>query len=214
MPLIAVFSDVHSNTGDLERALTYLQTRDVQAYLQLGDLGVESLRLLHGLPIRHCFGNWEVSTFPGIPQHHQAEIAAWPAQITSTDWIAAHATPAFPAECVDLQSTRRYMTQHRPGWMQLFPSLLLDENAIWSAFAALEEQGRLIAFHGHTHVQIVQRFSSDNRLLRLSGNHVDLPSGSRTLVGVGSVGSPRDGNQPRCVLFDTVANQVELIVIQ
>ena len=41
MPIIAIFSDVHSNTRDLERTLTYLETRTVQAYLQLGDLGVE-----------------------------------------------------------------------------------------------------------------------------------------------------------------------------
>ena len=105
------------------------------------------------------------------------------------------------------------MNSHRPRWMQLFPSLLHDEQAIWSAIAELDAQDRLVAFHGHTHVQAVQRFGVDNRLRRLTDTLVTLPPGTRTLVGVGSLGAPRDGNAPRCVLYSIETNEVELVAV-
>lgn len=60
MSLLAIFSDVHGNAHNLEYALTYLQTRGVDAYLQLGDLGVEPLPLLDDLPVQHTFGNLDL----------------------------------------------------------------------------------------------------------------------------------------------------------
>lgn len=213
MSLLAIFSDVHGNVHHLERALSYLQSCGVDGYLQLGDLGVEPLALLDDLPVQHVFGNWEVSGLTHFPPERQLEVVAWPAHYSGKTWIAAHATPAFPAQCSDLAATRRYMAEHRPRWLQLFPSLLHDENAIWAAIAALEEQNRLVAFHGHTHVQAVQQLGKDNRLRRIVGPVIELPPGTRTLIGVGSLGEPRDGRDPRCVLFDTETLQVELVAI-
>ncbi len=213
MPLLAIFSDVHSNVRNLEHALTYLQARRVDGYLQLGDLGAEPLPLLDGLPVRHTFGNWEVSRLTQFPADRQPAVAAWPALISGETWVATHATPAFPAECTDLATTRRFMAEHSPRWMQLFPSLLHDERAIWSALGTLVEQDRLVAFHGHTHVQAVQRLDQDKQLRRITDSVVDFPSGTRTLIGVGSIGVPRDGSDLRCVLFDTDARQVELVAI-
>ncbi|MCO6453110.1 MAG: metallophosphoesterase family protein [Caldilineales bacterium] len=211
--LLAIFSDVHGNTQVLERALAYFQARGVDGYLQLGDLGQEPLTLLEGLPVRHAFGNWEVSSLPNLSARWRQKVADWPALIEGEGWVASHATPAFPAACNTTQATFDYMNTHHPRWMQLFPSLLHDEQTIWAAFAELEAQDRLVAFHGHTHVQAVQRFWQDNRLVRLSGPKIDLPPGTRTLVGVGSLGVPRDGRHPRCVLFDTAAMQIELLAL-
>lgn len=213
MPLLAIFSDVHGNVRNLEYTLTYLQSRGVDNYLQLGDLGVESLLLLDSLPVQHTFGNWEVSALSLFPLERQPIVEAWPALIFGKTWVASHATPSFPSQCSDLAATRRYMAEHRPRWMQLFPSLLHDENAIWSAIAELAAQDRLVAFHGHTHVQAAQQFGVDHRLRRMAGPVVDLPPGTRTLIGVGSLGAPRDGGDLRCVLFDTETTQVELIAI-
>ncbi len=213
MTVYAIFSDVHHRNDRLERALSYLATRQVDVYLQLGDLGPSPLPLLDPLPVRHTFGNWEVSQLHRFPPERQPEIAAWPAQLAGEGWLAAHASPVFPPECTDLAATQRYMAQHRPRWMQLFPSLLHDEKAVWAAFAELGAQGRRVFFHGHTHVQAVQQLDPDNHYRRLTGPIMSLHPDAITLVGVGSVGVPRDGNALRCVLFDDVAWEVELVGI-
>ncbi len=214
MTLYAVFSDVHNEIHNLEAVLAYLAGRQVDAYLQLGDLGARPLPLLDSLPVHHTFGNWEVSQLAKFPPERQPEVAAWPARLSGPGWIASHASPVFPPECTDLAATQRYMAQHRPRWMQLFPSLLHDEKAIWAAFAELAAQERRVAFHGHTHVQVVQQLDADNHYQRLSGPIIPLHPEALTLVGVGSAGVPRDGNALRCVLFDDVAWEIELIGIE
>jgi diadenosine tetraphosphatase ApaH/serine/threonine PP2A family protein phosphatase len=164
--------------------------------------------------VRHTFGNWEVSQLHRFPPERQPKIAAWPARLTGPGWIASHASPVFPPECTDLAATQRYMARHRPRWMQLFPSLLHDENAVWAAFAELGAQERRVAFHGHTHVQAVQQLDADNHLRRLKGPIVRLTPDTLTLVGVGSAGVPRDGNALRCVLFDDNSFEIELLAIE
>ncbi|NOX63142.1 MAG: metallophosphoesterase family protein [Chloroflexi bacterium] len=211
--LYAIFSDVHNNTRDFERALRYLEGRGVDAYIQLGDLGREPFSLLNGLPIQHTFGNWEVSSLAHFSEAYRREVANWPAHITGANWIATHATPAHPDECLTTEATARYMAEHRPRWMQLFPSLLHDEVAIWEAFSVMMERSWRVAFHGHTHVQAVQKLGPDNRLERVSGSLIELSPDAYTLVGVGSLGVPRDGLEPRCVLFDPDAGQIELVKI-
>lgn len=214
MTIYAIFSDVHDRDDRLERALTYLAGRQVDIYLQLGDLGPSPLPLLDPLPVRHTFGNWEVSQLHRFPPERQPEIAAWPARLQGHGWLAAHASPIFPPECTNLAATQRYMAQHRPRWMQLFPSLLHDEDAVWAAFAELGAQKRRVFFHGHTHVQAVQQLDPDNRYRRLQGPIIQLHPDALTLVGVGSVGVPRDGNALRCVLFDDEAWEVEMVGIK
>ncbi len=213
MTTYAIFSDVHHRSDRLHQVLDYLATRPVDLYLQLGDLGSDPLPLLDSLPVRHVFGNWEVSQLLSFPPERREQVAAWPARLLGSGWIACHASPVFPPECTDLAATRRYMAQHRPRWMQLFPSLLHDEKAIWAAFAELATQGRRVAFHGHTHVQAVQQLGADNSYRRLEGPIIHLAPDALTLVGVGSAGVPRDGNALRCVLFDDEAWEVELVGI-
>ncbi len=213
MARYAIFSDIHNHTERLARVLHHLAALQIDGYLQLGDLGADALSLLDHLPIRHTFGNWEVSQLHQFPPERQSEIAAWPAQLAGDGWIASHASPVFPPECIDLAATRRYMARHRPRWMQLFPSLLHDENAVWAAFAELASRGCRVAFHGHTHVQTVQQLDADNAFRRLEGPIISLAPGTLTLVGVGSAGAPRDGNALRCVIFDDDAFEVALLAI-
>ncbi len=213
MTTYAIFSDIHNEIAHLEAVLAYLARRQVDAYLHLGDMGARPLPLLDSLPLRHAFGNWEVSRLHKFPPERQTEIAAWPARLTGPGWVASHASPVFPPECTDLAATQRYMARHRPRWMQLFPSLLHDENAIWAAFAQLATAEQRVAFHGHTHVQAVQQLDANNDYRRLQGPIIRLAPDALTLVGVGSVGVPRDGNALRCVLFDDEAFEIELVAI-
>jgi predicted phosphodiesterase len=211
--LLAIFSDVHNNVRDLERCLNYLQRRGVDSYLQLGDLGTDPLRLLDGLPVSHVFGNWEVSGLPANPIGRWVEIAAWPARLSGAGWVAAHASPVLPDGCTTTQAARRYMTSQQVRWVQVFPSLLHDRRAIAAACAHLAAAGSQVAFHGHTHVQAAQQLGADGQLRRLTQPAFSLPPETLTLVGVGSVGVPRDGLRPRCVLFDPVAAAIELVTI-
>jgi predicted phosphodiesterase len=213
MALIAVFADVHNKTQALERALAALARRGVTAYWQLGDLGAEALALLEGLPVQHVFGNWEVSSLPHLPADLRDRVAAWPAHLTGPFWVASHATPVYPPGCTTTASTWLYMHEHHPRWLQVFPSLLHDERAIWAALAEMEARDLWVAFHGHTHVQAVQQLGPDGRLQRLAGPVIALRPDTRTLVGVGSIGVPRDGPRPRCVLFDPDARQIELMTL-
>jgi len=213
MPIYALFSDIHNEVTHLETVLAYLAHRQVDAYLQLGDMGARPLPILDPLPVRHAFGNWEVSKLRKFPPERQPEVAAWPARLIGPGWIASHASPVFPPECTDLAATQTYMARHRPRWMQLFPSLLHDEVAIWAAFAELMAKNQRLAFHGHTHVQAVQQLDANNALRRLKGPVIRLASDALTLVGVGSAGVPRDGNDLRCVLFDDEAFEIELLAI-
>ncbi len=213
MTVYAIFSDVHNEVDNLEKTLDYLASRQVDFHLQLGDLGVQPLPLLDPLPVHHVFGNWEVSQLHRFPPQRQPEVAAWPARIGGDGWLAAHASPVFPPECTDLAATQRYMARHRPRWMQLFPSLLHDKQAVWAAFAELAAQERQVFFHGHTHVQAVQQLDADNRYRRLTGPIIQLDPDALTLVGVGSAGIPRDGAALRCVLFDDEVFEIELLSI-
>lgn len=215
--LLALISDVHNNVRDLERTLAYLQRRGAEGYLQLGDLGTDPLRLLDeppgSLPVQHVFGNWEVSGLPPNPVGRWAEIAAWPGLLTGPTWLASHASPVLPDGCRTTLATRQYMTIQRVRWGQVFPSLLHDKQAVAAALAHLEATNRLVAFHGHTHVQAVQQLGTDGRLRRLGTSSIHLPPETRTLVGIGSVGVPRDGLQPRCALFDPQAGEIELVTV-
>ena len=207
MTLHAIFSDVHNQIRHLERVLAYLAARDVDSYLQLGDLGARPISLLDPFPVRHTFGNWEVSQLHKFPPERQPEVAAWPAHLAGSGWIASHASPVFPPECTDLAATQRYMARHRPRWMQLFPSLLHDENAVWAAFAGLGAQKRRVAFHGHTHVPRV--FVKDRRVHEEPPESIVIEEGAKYFINAGSVGQPRDGDwRASYVIYDMPENKV------
>ncbi|NUQ38465.1 MAG: metallophosphoesterase family protein [Caldilineales bacterium] len=211
--LYAILSDIHGNSRALEQVLAYLAARPIDAFLHLGDVGPEPLFLFDPLPVQHIFGNWEVTMLDDFPAARREEVGAWPGRRRGPGWVAAHATPLLPEPCQTTLATRNYMRSHAPRWTQIFPSLLHDEAAIWAALAELALHDQRVAFYGHTHVQAAQQLGADNRLRRLSGPLIDLPPDARTLIGVGSVGAPADGNAPRFALFDSERMQVTLIAL-
>jgi diadenosine tetraphosphatase ApaH/serine/threonine PP2A family protein phosphatase len=104
-----------------------------------------------------------------------------------------------------------YRQQHGLHWLSLFPPLDRDTGARWRALATLEAAGARVAFHGHTHVQEAWRWKPGGWLERLRATEFDLlADGSRYLVGVGSVGSPRDGDGA-CYALWTPSRRVSLM---
>jgi diadenosine tetraphosphatase ApaH/serine/threonine PP2A family protein phosphatase len=78
------------------------------------------------------------------------------------------------------------------------------------ALAHFEIQELPLCFCGHTHEPAVWHPSRRGMLTYPTTGLARLPEGGKTLVNVGSVGQPRDGNPLACyVIYDEVANTVE-----
>jgi diadenosine tetraphosphatase ApaH/serine/threonine PP2A family protein phosphatase len=106
------------------------------------------------------------------------------------------------------------------SWLNLFPRLHRNEDAVWRALATLEEQNQRVAFHGHTHVQQVWVWRASGtgaRRLEVETDLEDLAleegtpeAPARYLIGVGSAGDPQDGPALRYALYDDDAHKVTL----
>jgi predicted phosphodiesterase len=217
----AIFSDLHNNAAGLERVLTDAAEQRADRLICLGDVGRDE-RLFGELRrqrVECLFGNWEVSGMRYMDHPTAAWVRTWRASLRYGLALFCHATPDIPASVTTTVSATHYMAGG-VGWSTLFPRLHLNEGARWSALAALEEADLRVAFHGHTHVQLVwcwQRGSPDTQVLRpfsepttfvLEPGEPGTPN--RYLVGVGSAGQPDDGPWLRYVLYDEASQQVTL----
>ena len=217
----AIFSDLHDNQQGLMAVLTDAEQWQADSLIYLGDVGREA-RLFLALQERQIactFGNWEVSGWQRLPTHLAAWVGEWPATIQRGTAIFCHATPDMPATVTKTAAASTYMAGGQ-SWHTLFPRLHRSETARWAAFAVLEETNRQVAFHGHTHVQELYRWESDEtghrrlQVVRTPGEftmtagHTTVPN--RYLVGVGSAGAPDDGPGLCYALYDDVTQQVIL----
>jgi diadenosine tetraphosphatase ApaH/serine/threonine PP2A family protein phosphatase len=102
----------------------------------------------------------------------------------------------------------------RPGasWSALFPRLHRDETARWQAFAWLETNAVQVAFHGHTHVQMVHAWDATTRRVRTTTqeHQLALQPATRYIIGVGSAGAPDDGPHLRYAIYDAATTTVWL----
>ncbi|HAJ36101.1 MAG TPA: hypothetical protein DCL15_10445 [Chloroflexi bacterium] len=212
----AIFADLHDNYTALTAVLDDAATHKVDRMIFLGDAG-HSPRLLAALRVRKIpcvFGNWEVS---GLRRWH-ADLAtwvgAWPAVMLERSAVYCHATPDMPAALATTSATAAWM---KPGasWSAIFPRLHQNMDALWNALAWMETAGVTVAFHGHTHVQMVWTWELATNQLRSFTNlsQVRLAPGTRTIIGVGSAGVPEDGPWPRYAIYDEVTATVLLRVL-
>ncbi len=202
--MIAFLSDIHGHLAALEAVLADARARGARRFVCLGDVeGDACLDRLAEVEAVCVFGNWEVSGWHRCAAHHQSWIRAWPPMWAEDSWVAAHASPDWPPEADTVDATARYQLQSGLYWLDLFPPMHRDPLARRRALAALEAMGARVAFHGHTHVQEAWRWKPGGRLERVPGPEFQvLADGSRYLVGVGSVGSPRDGGGACYALWD------------
>ena len=209
----AIFADLHDNYAGLTAVLDDAAAQKVDRTIFLGDAG-HAPRILAALQVRKIpcvYGNWEVS---GLRRWHAslaAWVSAWPAVIREGSAVYCHATPDMPAALATTAAAAAWM---KPGmsWSALFPRLHQNTDAVWNALAWMETAGVAVAFHGHTHVQMVWVWELATNQLRSFTNleRVRLAPGTRTIVGVGSAGVPEDGSAYRYALYDDVANVVHL----
>ncbi len=211
-----IVSDIHDNRQAWERLVAHLPALAPDRLVCLGDVGrdpviLEDLRRREALCV--C-GNWEVSGFRHLPAPWAGWVSRWPLCHRHGPLLFCHASPDLPAEARDARAAAALMAARGLHWSQLFPRLHRDEQARWQALAAMEALDLRLVFHGHTHVQEVWGWKGV-RLQRIAGPTFRVEAGSshrpnRYLVGVGSLGAPLDGPEPRFVLYDEGTATVHL----
>ncbi|MFN8489245.1 MAG: metallophosphoesterase family protein [Caldilineaceae bacterium] len=209
----AIFSDLHDNYAALLRVLADAEQQRAEQLIFLGDAGRDPhlLSELQQRGVACTFGNWEVSGLRHLAAPLADWVGAWSATILRGEAIFCHATPDMPA-VVTNTVTAGQMMANGISWSTLFPRLNRNEQARWNALAALETTNLRVAFHGHTHIQMVWAWQADQagqRQLRsfTEPTEFDLEAGpgempTRYLIGVGSAGQPDDGPQLRYALYD------------
>ena len=65
-----------------------------------------------------------------------------------------------------------------------------------------------VFFHGHTHTQEAWRWIPGGVPQHIVGDELKIEAGERWLVGVGSVGTPHDGDGACYALYDEATRQV------
>ena len=96
----------------------------------------------------------------------------------------------------------------------VFPYYVRETDALWQAFSELLKANIPLLFHGHTHQQIVWTLTPKNNLKQSRPQELKLVPGNTYIIGVGSVGQPKDSVHPSYVVFDSAARQVEFIRIK
>ncbi|MCB0056017.1 MAG: metallophosphoesterase family protein [Caldilineaceae bacterium] len=211
--LTAIFADLHDNYPALTTVLDDAAAQRADRLIFLGDAG-RMPRILAALQVRKIpcvYGNWEVSGLRQLSGPLAQWVGAWPAVIRERTAVYCHATPDMPPALPTTAAAADWM---KPGmsWSALFPRLHQNEDAVWQALAWMETENAAVAFHGHTHVQMVWTWDlATNHLHSSTGaSRIHLAPGTRTIIGVGSAGVPEDGPWPRYALYDDLAGIVTL----
>lgn len=209
----AIFADLHDNYAGLTAVLDDAAAHEVDRTFFLGDAG-HTPRILAALQARKIpcvYGNWEVSGLRRWNQNLAAWVSSWPAMLREGGAVYCHASPDMPAALATAAAAAAWM---KPGmsWSTLFPRLHQNTDAVWNALAWMESAGVTVAFHGHTHVQMVWVWELATNHLRSYTNlaQARLAPGTRTIIGVGSAGVPEDGPWPRYAIYDDAVNVVQL----
>lgn len=210
-----IFSDVHSNLEALEAVLDLFKKERIQSFICLGDLvgygpnpnecvqRILSLKKVQitagnhdyasvGLKELTWFNNFAARSLVWTRRHLKEEnrncLMRLPRLIDASQFTLAHGSPRDPVD--------EYL---------LTPRQYLDN---------LEFFRTPICFVGHTHVPSI--FFTDSLGViqhKILSNEEVFPIDpqGKTIVNVGSVGQPRDGDpKASCMIFDAIKNEVQL----
>jgi predicted phosphodiesterase len=208
----AILSDIHGRRKKLEAVLADAEVRGVDRFVSLGDVGADDcLALLQDIGALAVFGNYEVSGWRRLAPRHRAWVRGWPALLAEDGFLAVHAVPWWPDGLQTVKDFDDWLKGADRPWRSLFPYLTEDENALWQVLAQLENSGKAILFHGHTHQPAIWTWGTDSCLRKVRAATVTVKPGHHYSVGVGSVGIPEDGSWATYALYDTAAREIRLI---
>ena len=201
MTSFGIISDMHSNDQDLEKAISLLEKKEVNAILHLGDV---ICRLNFSKP---CSANRTIQLLRekgiiGIRGLHDINRLEQDAEKLTSDSI-------------------NYL-DGLPKSMHIPPQvLMIHANPIDNSSYIYEPTGarlilkkspyRLIVI-GHTHIPAA--FSEDGQeLIFKAPQKIRLNPSKKYVLNPGSVGAPKDGMPPSCGIFDYHRNTFEVIFI-
>ncbi len=210
---IALLSDIHGNLEAFERVLEDVASLKPGKIYYLGDAisyGPESdasVRLLAGEKIPCILGNHELALVQSRAKQYFNEptrehfekieallsweareyIAAWPRLRREEGMLLVHGCPP--------DSILTYLFE-------------LEDQELK---AAMQEQQEAIAFVGHTHELELAELHRGELERREMGQGIYRLGSEKSLVNIGSVGQPRDGdNRAKYVLYDESAAEIEV----
>ncbi len=200
---IAVISDIHANLEAFKAVIADAQGQNVDRFLCLGDIvgyGPDPgacVDLVQSLDCAIVRGNHDHDAANDRELDNLNDIAK-----TSLQWTRGQLSAEHKEWLGNLPFTKRvgrfaisHATPHRPNLFTYVTNLA-------EAQACLDEQSAPLCFIGHTHVPGV--FVSKDEVAReIQGQSVAIDFDAKTLVNVGSVGQPRDGDPRACyVIYD------------
>ena len=208
---VAVFSDVHSNLEALEAVLADIRGCDIEQFVCLGDIvgsaahPAECLELIRAL---NC---------PLVRGDQDSAVC----QEDDDSTIPSGLLPGIKYSRRNLSGEQKtYLADLPLTYMRgrsEFVHASLEDPGSWicvlnstDALAHFEMQELPLCFCGHTREPAVWVPSRRGMLSYPTTGLVRLPEGGKTLVNVGSVGQPGDGNPlAGYVVFDEAANTIE-----
>lgn len=211
-PVWAIFSDVHSNLEALQAVLADMEAQGARRRFCLGDTVGYSANPAQCLELVRSLG------CPVIKGNHDA-AAANDKELPEMN-VSAQA---------GIEYSRRKLTPAQRTWLEQLPMVhteggcefvhgSLDAPSDWwyviepeDAWMHFESQTLPISFCGHSHDPMFWHLDSEERMIMSHGEgRIQLPTGGKTLINVGSVGQPRDGDPNACyVIFNPKARWVE-----
>ena len=199
-PILAVFSDVHSNLEALQAVLKDMEGLNVRPSICLGDV------VGYSASPATCLEHVRELGCQVLKGNHDAMVADDEPLAGISDTARA-----------GIEFARRKLTREQRQYLGNLPLLLaegdcefvhasLEEPSDWwyvvdglDAMAHFSRQSRPICFCGHTHVPFVWRIDRQGELAGTYGEgRIELPAEGRVLINVGSVGQPRDQRPEAC----------------
>ena len=216
---IAVIADIHGNLQALQAVLAALRKQGLRRILCAGDIvgyGAnpgECIELLRKLNIPCCCGNHDsyVADFERMPSEkvrpEAQEVIRW------TRWQLSPEQLAWLGELPMTLQADGFMVTHAS--CQPYPRWSYVKSKS-SAAMHLLFQRQQVCFNGHSHVPIMVSHSRNcSPEWKCLADEQTLPEGAFTMVGVGAVGQPRDGDNRACaVVYDTSSRELRLLRLQ
>jgi len=211
---IGFISDIHGNLEALETVLADAEAQGVEHFVCLGDI------VGYGPDPNACVDRVrELCEVTILGNHDQAALGE-----LSTEYFNEYARQATAWTAKTLTDTTKEFLRSLPfsveyqGLRLVHASPLQPEN--WTYVLTMEEAERQfggfterLCFIGHSHLPLVlEKNGEDCQAMRYPADEpLDLLSGRRYIVNVGSVGQPRD-RDPRSayVWYDDVMDQLRL----
>jgi len=196
----AVFSDIHSNLEAFKAVLADMRALKIRHGVCLGDLvgyGADPLACVELVRSMGC---------PVLLGNHDAAAAS-----------DGNLGEMNNSARTGVRFARLHLSQEQRDWLGGLPLVIkeddcefvhgtLDAPAEWYYAISPEDvtlhfkaQTCPICFCGHTHDPMVWHWNGAGKLtVRRGQGRIPLASGGKTLINVGSIGQPRDGNPDAC----------------